>query len=690
FGDIKNYFTVSDDKFVSMPISEEKDKMKVVIKDDEDLSKIECIKRIKVGIFNFETGKNVSLKLPHSEIIVETLAFLDGNNLDENKLTMISKYPLCRIYIFTREDDEFIHKSTIKVETYDEKIFLSNGKLFIYDENLGSITKWDINTSKFEAYFLFDNSFDVDNMKLSDNGVLLFVYGKKRGDNWYKDPYPCISVYSADHGNKFTTFIIDTVCLIASNIGARLLIVHHKKNEKEKKYQYHLCDPFAPYIPEKREKNYVEANDLFKDFETNSSEIFENKYIIKNDKIVGFKHDGNLVIERLIHDDDNWISYLRNELRDFDRIFISSVSEKIIDLIRLTIDKSKETTDKATAKEETIEEVPTDIDKSKEKTEKATLVIFKDSKYFVTWTLKYETLNLKYEKKTFNERIILTAEIKNDETKTDSIQIAPEAYIKSGNDIKQYVKEFDCLDNDDLVIVTARSVFIWTFNTEDYKIELNYRWENGGNSWDWNEENGKEIINLFYKIDEKYDENNFDIKKLTKKSYFLPPSSYISMIRDNHAFPQSESPKDNKFFFNELIEKHINNKFFLILYGQKLIEDIVKEDKDTWLRKLFDVFHVNELREFISKINSDDWKESTKPILTKIMKVMNDEKQESEADKIQKIYVKQESEANKIQKIYEKQESEADKIQKIQKMLEKVMKKLDIQFSDENDDSIKD
>ncbi|CAG8820466.1 4619_t:CDS:1, partial [Gigaspora rosea] len=138
-------------------------------------------------------------------------------------------------------------------------------------------------------------------------------------------------------------------------------------------------------------------------------------------------------------------------------------------------------------------------------------------------------------------------------------------------------------------IVTARSVFIWIFNTKDYKIELIYRWDNGGDSWDWNGKNKKEIISLFYEIDkENFDANEFDIKKLTKKYYFLPPSSYISMIRDNHAFPQSESPKDNKFFFNELIEKHINDKFFLILYGQKLIEDIVKEDKDTWLRKLFD------------------------------------------------------------------------------------------------------
>ncbi|RIB06800.1 hypothetical protein C2G38_2115273, partial [Gigaspora rosea] len=110
-----------------------------------------------IGIFNFETGYIFFLILPHSEIIVETLAFLD-----ENKLIMISKDPLYRIYIFTRENNKFIHRSTIKVETYDEKIFLSNGKLFIYDENLGSITKWDIRTSKFEAYFLFDNSFDVD------------------------------------------------------------------------------------------------------------------------------------------------------------------------------------------------------------------------------------------------------------------------------------------------------------------------------------------------------------------------------------------------------------------------------------------------------------------------------------------------------------------------------------------------
>ncbi|KAF0431414.1 nudt9 protein [Gigaspora margarita] len=136
-----------------------------------------------------------------------------------------------------------------------------------------------------------------------------------------------------------------------------------------------------------------------------------------------------------------------------------------------------------------------------------------------------------------------------------------------------------------------------------------------------------------------------------------------------------------------------NNQAYL-----KLLKEILEEIELSYLlpsqKKNYKWFpytfyysvHVNELRKFISKINSDDWEESTKPILTKITKVMNDEKQESEADKIKKIYENQELEADKIQKIYEKQESEADKIQKIQKMLEKVMKKLEIQFSDEDDD----
>ncbi|RIB23079.1 hypothetical protein C2G38_910415 [Gigaspora rosea] len=505
FGDIKNWFTVSDDKFVSMPIEK------------IDL-KIKYITRIKIGIFNFISGENLLLILPHSEIIVETLAFLDGN-----KLIMISKDPLYRIYNFTRKDDEFIHKSTIKMESYDEKIFISNGKLFLYHEKLGSITKWDINTSKFEAHFLFDNSFSVDNMKLSDDGVLLFVYGKKIVDNLREEPYPCISIYSADHGIRFTTYkynktvIIDAVYLIARDIGARLLVVYHKSYKINKdNYRFSICDPFAQYSPDKL---YVKIKDLFKDFDVefdNSFENnFENKYIIKYDKIVGFNYSGTLVIKDLIKDlikdtGPNWISYLRNTLKDSDSIYMSSISEQIIGLIN---------------KEATFA-----IDKKPQY-----------SKHLVTWTFEHKNI---YEKKNdkINDKInvkphiFLTAKFKNDETKSDTIQIVPAIYINAGNDDKKFVEECDCLDNDDLVMVTALGVLIWTFNTKVNKIELNYFWDDERNSWEWNK---IKVIKLFYEIDEEnFDEKKFDIKKLKKTSYFLPPSSYISMIRYNHAFIQ--------------------------------------------------------------------------------------------------------------------------------------------------------
>ncbi|KAF0412145.1 transient receptor potential cation channel subfamily a member 1-like [Gigaspora margarita] len=475
FGDIKNWFTVSDDKFVSMPIE-------------------------KVYI----------------------------------KINYVSK---------TEEKDEMKAVSIIEEKT---------------------VTRIKI------AYFLFDNSFSVDNIKLSDDGILLFAYGKKLEDNLHEDPYPCISIYSADRGIRFTTYIydktvnVDAVYLIAPDIGARLLIVYNKSYKKNvDNYRCSICNPFAPYIPF---ENYVKANDLFKDFDLEFDNNFENKHIIKYDKIVGFNKSGTLVIKDLIKDlvkdsepnYKDWIFYLRNKLKDFNSIFISSISEQIIDLVI----KSKQT-----AKEATF-----DIDKKPQY-----------SKYFVNWTLKYEYL---YK----NMHIFLTAEFKNAkiesaEIKSDTIQIVPAIYITSDRDVKRFVKECDCLDNDDLVMVTALGVLIWTFNTNNNKIELVYFWDDESDSWEWNE---IEVIKLFYEIDhENFDEKNFDIKKLKKKSYFLPPPSYINMMRYNYSFSQSELLTDDRLFFNELIEKHINNKFFLILYGQKLVQDIIEEDEETLLRKLF-------------------------------------------------------------------------------------------------------
>ncbi|CAG8698356.1 2873_t:CDS:2, partial [Gigaspora rosea] len=175
-------------------------------------------------------------------------------------------------------------------------------------------------------------------------------------------------------------------------------------------YRCSICDPFTPYS---LDKLYVEVEDLFKDFDIKFDNNFENKYIINYDKIVGFNNSGALVIKDLIKDTgpnyNDWIFYLRNQLKDFDNLIVKS---------------------KQAAKEATF-----DIDKK-----------LQYSKYLVTWTLKYE-------------KIYDTA-----------------IYVTSDRNVKQFVKEYDCLDNDDLVMVTALGVLIWTFNTKVNKIELNCFW----------------------------------------------------------------------------------------------------------------------------------------------------------------------------------------------------------------------
>ncbi|CAG8584328.1 7149_t:CDS:2, partial [Dentiscutata heterogama] len=188
-----------------------------------------------------------------------------------------------------------------------------------------------------------------------------------------------------------------------------------------------VCSPNFKYIATRR----------FRD------KNFEYNHIIKSDKIVGFNTNGTLVIKKLIPDkSDTWISYLREILNDSNSIFMSSDSEKIKNLIRRADDKSKETTDKTVIdkSKKIVGKSTKDIGKSEEKTAEVEKTY---SKYFITWTLKYEN-NKKY--------IILTAKFKkdnkkDDETKSDSIQIVPELYIKAIMNNKEFINECNCLNN---------------------------------------------------------------------------------------------------------------------------------------------------------------------------------------------------------------------------------------------------
>ncbi|RIB27388.1 hypothetical protein C2G38_2160702 [Gigaspora rosea] len=191
------YFTVSDNKFVTVPIYEEKK---------------------NIGIFDFKTKNQLTLNLPGPEFDVGCLAFIESGE-----------------FIMFRIDSQINNE----LEYIDEIFIIPKGKLFIYNSDIGYVTKWDIGTLKFESYFLFKSYYDIKDIKLSDDGLLLFVYGTKvkieddldDSKLFENDSYSTISIYLAKNEMKFTTytynksFRIDGFYLIASSIGARLLIM---------------------------------------------------------------------------------------------------------------------------------------------------------------------------------------------------------------------------------------------------------------------------------------------------------------------------------------------------------------------------------------------------------------------------------------------------------------------------------
>ncbi|CAG8662627.1 1883_t:CDS:2, partial [Dentiscutata heterogama] len=184
------YFTVSDNKLVSVPIYKEK----------------------KIGIFDFKTKNRHKLSLPGSEFNVGCLAFVEGG--DFIMVNYYDKSPR-KAYVFTQKKNstELTHKLTMKLEFIDEVFIIPRGKLFMYNSDIGYITKWDIKTLKFESYFLFKSYYDVKDIKLSDDGLLLFVYGTKvtvvddleDSKLLTDDSYSTISIYLATNEMKFTT-----------------------------------------------------------------------------------------------------------------------------------------------------------------------------------------------------------------------------------------------------------------------------------------------------------------------------------------------------------------------------------------------------------------------------------------------------------------------------------------------------
>ncbi|CAG8579515.1 14647_t:CDS:2, partial [Racocetra fulgida] len=455
-------------------------------------------------------------------------------SVSDNLLVSMAIYEIYEsesLFLFSKFKIELIHKSTIKLDTIENIDYISitiAGKIFIYNTSIGNITKWDIMTLKLEAYFLFKpECYDNREIKLSDDELLLFVH-------------------TYDKQIK-----IDAVYLIASKIGARLLIIAY--NEEDKSEIYNLRDPFTFTEP-------VDAHKFFDHSEDSDMQIqIQYPFIVKSDKIIGINDeniDKKLIIKELIQDKNNWITFLRKTLGDFNRIYMSSIKEQIIKFLEENrmdyglrsdieafmsvteqIDSKLKIFDALTGKAVKTEMAINEATNKKPDADDAKVILSESfEKNLVKWTLQcYKTSD-----------ILLAKHLKTEK----ACSICINACLDLDSIKAQFVISCCCLDNDALVMLTVGRVFIWTFSTKK-DILLIYTWCFDSNY---------EIISYFKNAD-----------------YFLPPPQYIY---GESAFTQQDETK--RFFFSEMVDEHINNEFFLILYGK----DIINENKDSLLQKL--------------------------------------------------------------------------------------------------------
>ncbi|CAG8529156.1 3864_t:CDS:2 [Cetraspora pellucida] len=353
--------------------------------------------------FSFENEKEVLLKFPDCQKEIDYLSFIDNGNV----IMVNAKY--YRAYVFSIEDNISwtckLCKSMIELK-YFKKIYITlKGKLIIFNDTIYEITMWDVEELSIKTRVLIDWDFAPEFIEISDDEELLLVCArneKTKNTNLY--------IFSTETGinlSFFTTkLVINRIHLIASGKGERLLYITDEGD-------YNLMDPYNLKQP-------MDASELF---ERNGIQVKE-PYIIRSDEIsdkIIYTIDGTVLIEDLVPDYDNWINYLRKELRDTN--YITSPSKNTINIINKLIDE-----------------------------------LNVDKKEFQGVLLKW---GLEINDKSVQLKVV---------NKKKHLDILPSFYPNG----RIFILSCEVLENDDFITITRIGVIIWTYR--HYEIKMHYYW----------------------------------------------------------------------------------------------------------------------------------------------------------------------------------------------------------------------
>ncbi|RIB30082.1 hypothetical protein C2G38_688624 [Gigaspora rosea] len=491
-----------------------------------------AVKLVRLNPCNFEiydlkTTKISSLHFPYLHNLhknISHLSFINNGNL-----VMVSTKENKAYILFpnkTDDDVKWICQSIIELKNFSTlgKIYITpKRKLIIFQKKVTcEITTWNLETLSIEAQILLNVNFNFECIGLSDDAELLGIAANNSELTY-------LYIFSTKTGMNLSTYtyeklvMIDGIHFIASNVGERVLITSHVHDSSERikmDLNVHRFDD------EKQTFNYQLMDPYNLINPVNADKVFgclkaeiKKPYIIKSDHII-YVNDEQLFIEKLVK--DNWVYYLRNDLNDYNKISIPSDRKDIINFIK---------------------EVDSEEDFQNIKGYKGR---------FITWSLSYENF-----------------------TFTLGVYRNSNYWHETSIKIKIKVKKCKVLESDDLVMITEKCVFLWTFNPSK-GIIVHYIWGVGRN------------------VSDKYWEEIFNNPSLAGR--FLPQPDFDEIINANvddideiiktYDIELSES-EIFSYLCNQLLKDYINEKFFLAYYGKILMEKFLTLNKSLWVEELF-------------------------------------------------------------------------------------------------------
>ncbi|CAG8563789.1 19206_t:CDS:2, partial [Cetraspora pellucida] len=495
--------------------------------------------------YNFEVfnakGKRKELYFPNEHNVVNQLDFIKTGELI---VALIE--PVRCIYVFKLDQyNEWACSYRLELSYFCDAFITVEGKLILFDDKLFQLTIWDIITLTFEINYLIDWCYKVKHVEVNEGGEFLAVhaaYVQGENENTKKS---MVYVFSLETGINIAfreydeRTIIDKIYFIAYDAGERLLIVSRDQFNDEP--TTHLMNPFAL-------KNPVPATKLF-----DTDVKIRDPYIIKFDNVIGLINGELAIYERLVRKD--WIHYLRNDLDDYNRIFVISDSIYITKMIKDELSSEENIFKKSL--EFPLGKTPLNYDGS-----------------FLRWNLYSTPSN----KPKFGPRLeieaLLCYKVDQDKIEWRPIDGIYKRAINPSFPPPEHTKrlkiiECKCLDNDDLLMLTTLGILIWTVYPPK-GIRLHYYWGRGKIS------NEKEfnIGSIFLGIG--------DYPKI------FPESKFLIIIKNKSLKFGGE---ERSFFFKELLEDYISDKFFMVNYGSILIEAFLFLKEDEWVEKFCKACH---------------------------------------------------------------------------------------------------